>query len=507
MSEAAQDPDEMDVSNRPTFSTPEGFKANVINALQLAKKDLQSRNEKANFIRIIMRFPKIRAVFDRLRAIHTRCDKNGDGNVDVSELVEAMTELFNEVKAEGRSQVRPSVVKRMVSLSEVEEGGAKKTQELDVKQFIVMCAVGFILAEENKDLSTFGGMLASGDDAYRSAMTDVVTAYLSFDREGKGYFTAAEFNGFMTASKRADAAKSFFTDERWAELDVTGDGKVEFEEFVYAFSKWVSDGDDEDDDTEEESRTKNPLTPRVTLALQLSKTKLDKQKKDVNFTRIIMRFPKIHHVFDRIRSIHGKYDLNKDGKVQLSEMSTAINELMQSGSEDGADAIDLNQIENIFMLSDLDHHGLQEGLDVKEFIVFCAVGFILAEAGGKSTKLITGEISETDKEYRQAMMDIVGAYLTFDREGKGYFTSDEMHTAVSKDAGRKDAGSLLTPERWRELDIDHSGRVDFVSRFLLSAVALFLKTIFFSNALSDVSFYDPTGRVCFCFFNMGDSHG
>ena len=60
-----------------------------------------------------------------------------------------------------------------------------------------------------------------------------------------------------------------------------------------------------------------------------------------------------------------------------------------------------------------------------------------------------------------------------------------MHTAVSKDAGRKDAGSLLTPERWRELDIDHSGRVDFVSRFLLSAVALFLKTIFFSKPFHD----------------------
>ena len=58
------------------------------------------------------------------------------------------------------------------------------------------------------------------------------------------------------------------------------------------------------------------------------------------------------------------------------------------------------------------------------------------------------------------MMDIVGAYLTFDREGKGYFTSDEMHTAV-QECGKKDAGTLLTPERWRELDIDHSGRVDF----------------------------------------------
>ena len=173
-----------------------------------------------------------------------------------------------------------------------------------------------------------------------------------------------------------------------------------------------------------------------------------------------MRFPKIHQVFDRIRSTHEKYDITKDGHLQLKELNDAMNELMSNQTEGSADAIDPNQIENIFMLSDLDHHGLEEGLDMKEFIVFCAVGFILAEAGGKSAKLMTGRVSDNDKEYRAAMMDIVGAYLTFDKEGKGYFTSNEMHTAVIN-CGKKDAGSLLTPERWRELDIDSSGRVDF----------------------------------------------
>ena len=35
-----------------------------------------------------------------------------------------------------------------------------------------------------------------------------------------------------------------------------------------------------------------------------------------------------------------------------------------------------------------------------------------------------------------------------------------MHAAKS-DGGSKDAGNLLTPDRWSELDIDHSGRIDF----------------------------------------------
>lgn len=467
MSEPDAPQDELKMSGRgerPSITTSEGFKSSVVAALQLAKQELASKNEKANFIRIIMRFPKIRAVFDRLRAIHARCDTSGDGKIDMSELTGAMTELINEGRAEGRDPIRPAVVARTLSISEVEEGGAEKQQELDVKQFIVLCAIGFILAEERKDLTTFGGMLASGDDAYRTAMTDVVTAYLTFDREGKGYFTADEFNGFMTASKRADAAKSFFTDERWAELDVSGDGQVDFEEFVYAFSQWVADDDDDDEEDEEDetiSRNKNPLTPRVTLALQLSKAILNKKAKAVNFTRIIMRFPKIHDVFERIRSVHAKYDLDHDGHLQLAELSDAIKDLMSRETEDESNAMDFSQVEKLFMLSDLDHHGLEKGLDVKEFIVFCAVGFILAEAGGRSAKLITGEVSDNDKEYREAMMDIVGAYLTFDTDAKGYFTSNEMHTAVSGEGGNKDSGSLLTPERWREMDIDQSGVVDF----------------------------------------------
>jgi len=398
-------------------------------------------------------------VFDRLKAIHAKCDVNGDGKISSDELTSAMAELMNEGRAKGREPIKPALVKRTLSICEVDETSETKGSGLDVKQFIVMCAIGFILAEENKELSTFGGMLASGDDAYRRAMTDVVTAYLSFDREGKGYFTADEFQGFMSASKRADAARNVFSDERFAELDVSGDGRVEFEEFVHAFSKWVSDEDEEEDEEDPYlSRKANPLTPRVLLALQLSKTKLEKNEKGVNFTRIIMRFPKIHKVFDRIRSVHAKYDSDGNGKIELSELYNAMNEIMTADGEN--EVMDKSQIESIFMLSDLVHHGVQEGLDVKEFIVFCAVGFILAEAGGKSVKLITGEVSENDKEYRDAMMDIVGAYLTFDKEGKGYFTSDEMHSAVQS-CGKKDAGNLLTPERWRELDIDHSGVVDF----------------------------------------------
>ncbi|KAL7480983.1 hypothetical protein ACHAW6_006663 [Cyclotella cf. meneghiniana] len=432
------------------LSNAEGFKAHVVHALKLAKKQLDEKNEKANFVRIIMRFPQIKSVFDRLRAIHAKCDTDGNGTIDQDVLMKAMTELFSEGRAPDRDPVRPSVVARTLSMCELE----KKGGGLTVKEFIVMCAIGFILAEDDDHLSTFGGMLASNDDDYRRAMSDVVTAYLSFDREGKGYFTSDEVKGLMTASKRGDAAMNLLTEERYAELDVSGDGRVDFEEFVFAFSNWVSAEEEEDDDAKK--RNANPLTKRILLALQLSKSILEKNKKDANFTRILVRFPKIHKVFDRIKSVHAAYDHNKSGRLNLSELKNAMSEIVHDGSTDDMDG---EQVENMFMLSDLDHEGINAGLDVKEFIVFCAVGFILAEAAKKST--LGGIISETDKEYRAAMMDIVAAYLTFDPQGKGYFTADEMHAAVSSASKGKDAASLLTPARWSELDHDNSGRVDF----------------------------------------------
>lgn len=87
---------------RGSLSSKDEFHEKVLSALQLAKTELESRGEKANFIRIIMRFNKIKAVFDRLKAIHARCDTSGDGLVDTEELTSAMTELFNEGRAEGR---------------------------------------------------------------------------------------------------------------------------------------------------------------------------------------------------------------------------------------------------------------------------------------------------------------------------------------------------------------------------------------------------------------------
>lgn len=50
------------------LETQDGLKKHIIRALQLAKKDLEEKRQKANFVRIIMRFPQIKSVFAKLRS-------------------------------------------------------------------------------------------------------------------------------------------------------------------------------------------------------------------------------------------------------------------------------------------------------------------------------------------------------------------------------------------------------------------------------------------------------
>ena len=115
-----------------SLTTHEGLKENVIRALQLAKTDLESKHQKANFVRIIMRFPQIKSVFDRLKAIHAKCDADGDGTITSEELTGAMAELINEGRAKGRDPIKPEVVARTLSISEVDEN--TKDGGLDVKE-------------------------------------------------------------------------------------------------------------------------------------------------------------------------------------------------------------------------------------------------------------------------------------------------------------------------------------------------------------------------------------
>jgi len=375
------------------------------------------------------------------------------------------------------------------ALFQISDLNAEDDEEgLDVKEFIVLCTVGFVLADAEGTSFIAGSKLANDKD-FRGVMMDILKAYLIFDRSAKGYIEEADLAKMLTNDfDDGGATQLLLTDERWKELDVDGSGRVDFQEFVYAFYRWCSLDEDDDDEEEEiiepgeffgpkaqiarRQRAKSiykvaptiddslsPIERRILLGIRATKDYLDQKGEKINFQRIVLRFQKIHDALDKVREAHEAIDVDKSGKIELSELHMALKHLFGE-SEGDENGISEEDAEALFQISDLNAEDDEEGLDVKEFIVLCTVGFVLADAEG--TSFIAGSKLANDKDFRGVMMDILKAYLIFDRSAKGYIEEADLAKMLTNDFD--DGGAtqlLLTDERWKELDVDGSGRVDF----------------------------------------------
>mmetsp|Transcript_9111 Transcript_9111/g.12157 ORF Transcript_9111/g.12157 Transcript_9111/m.12157 type:complete len:239 (+) Transcript_9111:57-773(+) len=197
----------------------------------------------------------------------------------------------------------------------------------------------------------------------------------------------------------------------------------------------------------------SPIEKRILMGIRATKDHLEQKGEKINFQRIVLRFQKIHDCLQKVRDAHEAIDVDKSGKIDLSELHMALKHLF-------GDGVSKEDAEALFQISDLNAEDDEEGLDVKEFIVLCTVGFVLADAEG--TSFIAGSKLANDKDFRGVMMDILKAYLIFDRSAKGYIEEADLAKILTNDFD--DGGAtqlLLTDERWKELDVDGSGRVDF----------------------------------------------
>ena len=73
----------------------------------------------------------------------------------------------------------------------------------------------------------------------------VVAAYLLFDTDCTGSISRANVKSMQTSGNLGDGSDVFLNEDRWKELDWDQNGVIDFEEFVFAFSDWIKDFDDE----------------------------------------------------------------------------------------------------------------------------------------------------------------------------------------------------------------------------------------------------------------------
>ena len=223
-----------------------------------------------------------------------------------------------------------------------------------------------------------------------------------------------------------------------------------------------------------------------------------------HFTKILMRAPKLNNVFFSVKAVFNSFDKSRTGSMSVGELQEALSRLtMQDVTEE--------ETREFFHEVDIYEDGR---ISFKEFIVCLALGYVLntmpalrgesgagGGAGGKSAekpKPRNPRILKLQKEGRrpsflmgngpkiaEAFKLVMDAYLTFDSEGKGYITKDDMRnfiktmgsqspskSGVKSTRGADDMGpgtSFLTEERMDEMDWDGSGQVtysEFVYSFL-----------------------------------------
>lgn len=255
----------------------------------------------------------------------------------------------------------------------------------------------------------------------------------------------------------------------------------------------------------------------VAEAIQRSKKIKDEKGEPLaHFTRILMRAPKLNNVFYSVKAVFKSFDKSGTGSISVGELQEALSRLtMQDVTEE--------ETREFFAEVDVYEDGR---ISFKEFIVCLALGYVLntipalrsgasseASAGGKSAerpKPRNPRILKLQKEGRrpsflmgegpkiaEAFSLVMDAYLTFDSEGKGFITKDNMRDFITKMGARspsksgvsktaRSAGemgpgtSILTEERMEEMDWDGSGRVSY-SEFVYS----FLGWVGFEEGLED----------------------
>jgi calcium-binding protein CML len=224
-----------------------------------------------------------------------------------------------------------------------------------------------------------------------------------------------------------------------------------------------------------------------------------------HFTKILMRAPKLNNVFFSVKAVFNSFDKTRTGSMSVGELQEALSRLtMQDVTEE--------ETREFFHEVDVYEDGR---ISFKEFIVCLALGYVLntmpalrgesaaSGAGGKSAggdkpKPRNPRIMKLQKEGRrpsflmgegpkiaEAFSLVMDAYLTFDSEGKGFITRDDMRdfittmgsqspskSGVKSTRGAAEMGpgtSFLTEERMDEMDWDGSGHVtysEFVYSFL-----------------------------------------
>ncbi|CAM9932232.1 unnamed protein product, partial [Ectocarpus sp. 13 AM-2016] len=190
-----------------------------------------------------------------------------------------------------------------------------------------------------------------------------------------------------------------------------------------------------------------------------------KFKQEMSFTRVLLKLGTVRTFMNDIRRVFHERDTDQSGRIDMCEMSTAMKDLKVNLSED--------EIKALFKMADFYE---DKQLTMKQFLVVLAMGYVLdaipdlmekpanaeAEAAARAAGRRMSNFYNKEQTVRNALELFTYAYLLFDKECKGVISREQVMIVVAEN-GQKDEGSMsiLSQERWDEMDWDSNGDISF----------------------------------------------
>ncbi len=236
--------------------------------------------------KIILKFDKCRPVIKLVRKVFQDiAERGGKKCLDMPGLRIAMQKLHGNMS--------DADIRSLFDFIDLDD-----SHEIDLKEFLVALVIGYILdvvpknddeggnsttdeepttttddtAASANDKSPQGPMpklrkrdslvsvnsLLAKQDELREMMTLIVTAHLLFDKNATGIIMRTDVEKILSSqdsisssSKLKKKSNPLINDERWKEMDWNTDGSIDFAEFVFTFTSWVSALEDDEEGDEE----------------------------------------------------------------------------------------------------------------------------------------------------------------------------------------------------------------------------------------------------------------
>lgn len=249
----------------------------VIEALSAKQKNMSETERQLTFSKVVLQFEKLRGVMTHVRQVFNAAS-HGKAYLEPDDFAKVMDILHGNVTEQ-----------QVIELFEL--GDMNSNKQLTFKQFLVCLAIGYMLdmipalsntyqtsspkmlpnqhrrlRRSQSDLRKSVSQFFGHSDAVKEMMHLVVSAYLIFDKTGKGFIYYNEVQEVLsedvkesvrpTAETGGIGASTMLSNDRWKELDWDQNGSIDFEEFVATFCSWVQLQDVDDDEMDDDDELK-----------------------------------------------------------------------------------------------------------------------------------------------------------------------------------------------------------------------------------------------------------